>query len=54
MMDSDGVCPYCGHNSAITICNTIAKSARWIVDYSPTWWEWLMGDREKGHWEFKK
>jgi len=39
MMDSNGVCPFCGHKTKGTICDTIKGSVRYKRLY-PMWMFW--------------
>lgn len=53
-MYSGGVCPYCGHNGNSTVCDTVTKAARWVYDFYPSWWEWVVQWKgSRGHWDFK-
>ncbi len=37
-LNNYGVCPYCGHRSAGTICDSYEKSARIVYDFTPYKW----------------
>lgn len=53
-MGAMGVCPFCGHSSGGLVCDTVTRGGRWVYDFYPTWWEWLvLWKGSRGHWEWK-
>jgi predicted RNA-binding Zn-ribbon protein involved in translation (DUF1610 family) len=54
VIDSNGVCPFCGFDSISTICETKRKVRRWISDGKyESLIDWILGI-STGHWEYKE